>query len=61
MVRTPLPWLSNSLAGSLVGSLVGLCSISCSWIARATSSLPVPDSPMIVTVRSVCVMRPITR
>jgi hypothetical protein len=28
-----------------------------SWSARATSSLPVPDSPEIITVRSVCIMR----
>lgn len=49
MVRTPLPWLSKSLAGSLVGSLAGLCSISCSWIARAPDVPPFADAAKLGT------------
>src|SRR5881392_2065085 len=33
----------------------------CRWSARATSSLPVPDSPVMSTVACDCASRPIAR
>ena len=59
-VNAPLAWPKNSLSNSSRGIAAQLTRISgrrrrglASWIARAISSLPVPDSPVISTVASV--------
>ena len=67
-VKAPFSWPNSSLSISSRGIAAMLTATngpplrlpkSCS--ARATSSLPVPDSPAISTVRSVFISRAMTR
>jgi hypothetical protein len=56
-VKAPLTWPNSSLSSTPAASALQLTATNgwptrslCQWIARATSSLPVPDSPVISTV-----------
>ena len=60
-VKAPRSWPKSSLSSSSAGMAPQLTGTNGrpargdeSWIARATSSLPVPDSPRISTVLSWC-------
>ena len=56
-VKAPFSWPNNSLSSRFSGIAAQLTATNgpvalgpCSWIARATTSFPVPDSPWISTV-----------
>ncbi len=56
-VKAPFSWPNSSLSiscGEMAAQLMGMKGLSArrehSWTARATSSLPVPDSPRMATV-----------
>jgi hypothetical protein len=62
--RLPFSWPNNSLsrrsrgiAAMLMATNGPFCRLPQSCRARATSSLPAPGSPVIMTVRSVCIRR----
>ncbi len=67
-MKAPRAWPKNSLSNNSRGTAAQFTRISgrsrrrlASWIARAISSLPVPDSPVTSTVASVPATRSIWR